>query len=60
VATCQCGVIVGAMDFARTERREAGNLLGKWLTAGCIVEPRFGEWRVTVEECQCEHKPSAN
>lgn len=55
VATCQCGVIVGAMDYARTDRREAGAMLGRWLHDGCTVEPRFaGTWSATVEACRCE------
>lgn len=55
VATCQCGVIVGAMDYERHTREEAGRLLGKWLHDGCTVEPRFaGTWRATVEMCRCE------
>jgi hypothetical protein len=55
VATCQCGVIVGAMDYQRTESREAGIILGQWLADGCTVEPRFaGAWHVTVEVCRCK------
>ena len=55
VATCQCGVIVGAMDYTRTDRKDAGQILGKWLHDGCTVEPRFaGTWEVTVEACRCE------
>lgn len=55
VATCQCGVIVGAMDYARTDRKDAGQILGKWLHDGCTVEPRFaGTWSATVEACRCE------
>lgn len=55
VARCQCGAIVGAMDYERIDRREAGNMLGQWLHDGCTVEPRFsGAWRVTVEPCRCE------
>lgn len=57
VATCQCGVIVGAMDYTRTDRKDAGQMLGKWLHDGCTVEPRFaGTWSATVEACRC--KPS--
>lgn len=55
VATCQCGVIVGAMDYTRTDRKDAGQMLGKWLHDGCTVEPRFaGTWSATVEACRCE------
>ena len=55
VATCQCGVIVGAMDYTRTDRKDAGQMLGKWLHDGCTVEPRFeGTWKATVGACRCE------
>lgn len=57
VARCQCGAIVGAMDYARTDRHEAGKLLGAWLHDGCTVEPQFaGTWSVTVEACRCERE----
>jgi hypothetical protein len=55
VAICQCGVFVGALDYDRTERKEAGKIIGKWLHDGCTVEPRFGgTWSVTVDHCRCE------
>lgn len=55
VATCQCGVVVGAMDSKRTDQREAGKLLGKWLADGCTVEPRFtGTWEAAIAPCCCE------
>ncbi|WP_201766958.1 hypothetical protein [Chrysiogenes arsenatis] len=55
VAKCQCGVIVGAMDYDRTDRKDAGQILGKWLHDGCTVEPQFaGTWSVTVKACRCE------
>lgn len=55
VATCQCGRVVGAMDYTRTDRAEAGKLLGGWLADGCTVAPQFnGSWRVTVEPCDCD------
>lgn len=54
VATCQCGVVVGAMDADRTPRADAGKLLGKWLADGCTVAPRFdGTWIVHVQPCKC-------
>ena len=54
IAKCQCGSIVGAMDYERTDRREAGKLLGKWLNDGCTIEPQFsGTWKVWVEKCHC-------
>lgn len=54
VATCQCGKVIGAMDFDRTERKDAGRILSRWLTDGCTIEPRFtGTWSVTVEQCSC-------
>ena len=55
VARCQCGVIIGAMDYERTERRDAGKLLGTWLHDGCTVEPRFNRaWSVKIEKCRCK------
>jgi hypothetical protein len=55
VATCQCGVVVGALDAELTDRAEASRLLGKWLGDGCTVAPRFtGSWSVSVEPCQCD------
>ena len=57
VAICQCGAIVGAMDRDRTERSEAGKLIGEWLHNGCTVEPRFtGAWSVKVEACWCANE----
>lgn len=54
VATCQCGVVVGALDYERTERKEAGKLMGAWLADGCCIEPRFtGSWTAQVEPCRC-------
>jgi len=58
VAICQCGVIVGAMDLTHTERREAGQILGRWLADGCTVDPRFtGDWEAHVELCRCHKQP---
>ena len=55
VATCQCGKVVGAMDYERTGRAEAGKMLGAWLADGCTVTPKFtGSWGVTVEPCDCD------
>lgn len=54
IARCQCGVFVGAMDYERTDRKEAGSLLGKWLADGCTVEPVFkSPFSCTVEPCKC-------
>lgn len=54
VATCQCGNTVGAMDFDRTDRSEAGKILSRWLMKGCTVEPRFGfEWSESITPCAC-------
>jgi hypothetical protein len=57
VARCQCGVITGAMDYERTDRKEAGQLLGRWLAEGCTVEPRFGNFSETVYSCHCDSPP---
>lgn len=54
VATCQCGRVVGAIDLQRTEKKEAGKILGVWIGAGCTLEPRFqASWSVTVQPCAC-------
>ena len=54
VATCQCGRDVGAMDSTRTDRKEASVLLGKWLSDGCTVTPRFkGTWEANIQPCKC-------
>lgn len=58
VAKCQCGVSVGAMDYERTDRKEASRLLGKWLMDGCTIEPRFtGKWSEHIEACKCKEQP---
>ena len=55
VAICQCGKIIGAMDLRRTDRVDAGKILGEWLYRGCTVEPRFGgQWQETLSSCECE------
>lgn len=55
VATCQCGLVVGAMDAVRTSRADAGKMLGKWLSSGCTVTPRFeGTLSIGVQPCQCD------
>ena len=57
VAICQCGEKVGAMDYTKTDRKEAGKILGEWLANGCTVEPRFiGTWRETITCCKCKNK----
>lgn len=54
VAICQCGVLTGAMDLTRTDQKDAGQVLGKWLSDGCSVTPRFaGQWVATVLPCKC-------
>ncbi|HED35069.1 MAG TPA: hypothetical protein ENJ08_12795 [Gammaproteobacteria bacterium] len=54
VAICQCGVVIGAMDYLRTDRKQAGRILGKWLNDGCTIRPEFDStFSVTVRQCQC-------
>lgn len=54
VAVCQCGETVGALDYSRTDRKEAGKLLGAWLADGCTVYPRFeSHWVEKVTHCKC-------
>ena len=55
VATCQCGVVVGALDYERTDRTEAGRIMGQWLHDGCTISPRFdGHWSAVVRPCICD------
>lgn len=55
VAICQCGEMVGAMDYQRTDRKEAGKLLGSWLAEGCVVQPRFPGWgSERITPCRCK------
>ena len=58
VAICQCGEKIGAMDYTRTDRQDAGRLLGQWLADGCTIEPRFDSgWIEHITSCRCaEHK----
>jgi hypothetical protein len=58
VAICRCGVTVGALDYDRTDRREAGKIMGKWLADGCTVAPRFGgSWSEKISICKCTDDP---
>lgn len=55
IAQCQCGNITGALDFDRTERKEAGKILGAWLFDGHTVIPKFEEsWEAPLKCCTCE------
>lgn len=54
VARCQCGFYVGALDYNRTDKVEAGQIVAKWLMDGCTVEPRFDStWSVHISPCKC-------
>lgn len=54
VATCRCGVTVGAIDRERSLSADTSRILGRWLADGCTIEPRFtGSWRATIEPCRC-------
>lgn len=58
IATCQCGVVTGAMDSRRTDNKDAGRILGGWLSKGCTVTPQFvGTWSAHIEPCQCAARP---
>jgi hypothetical protein len=58
IAICRCGVTVGALDYDRTDRREAGKIMGKWLADGCTVAPRFsGSWSEKISVCKCTDDP---
>lgn len=55
VAICQCGETIGALDYDRMKLKESGKIIGKWLTKGCWVEPKFGgAWSVNITGCKCE------
>lgn len=57
VARCQCGSYVGAIDIDRTERKEAGKIMGQWLANGCDVLSRFGgAWTEQIQSCKCESR----
>ena len=61
IAICQCGEIIGAMDYTRTDRIEAGKILGKWLHDGCKIEPRFsGSWSEKITVCLCNENENQN
>jgi hypothetical protein len=61
VAICQCGLVIGAMDTTRTDRNDAGHILGKWLSEGCTIEPRFtGTWVAEVKKCRCDEQRPLN
>lgn len=58
-ATCQCGVVVGALDAERAERKDMGRLLGELLFNGCTVTPFFGGTNCfEIKSCRCEQEPS--
>ena len=58
VAICQCGYTVGAIDLERTNKFDAGKIIGKWISDGCLIEPRFKSgWCATINGCVCE-KPN--
>jgi hypothetical protein len=55
VAICQCGEKIGSMDYNRTDRIEAGKILGGWLADGCTIEPRFeSSWTEIITQCKCQ------
>lgn len=55
VATCRCGVEVGAMDLKRTPPADASRLIGKWLISGCTITPQFtGDWSASIGRCECQ------
>ncbi len=57
IAQCQCSEIIGAIDLNRTERKDSGKILGKWIADGCTLIPKFeSTWQVTVTSCKCDRK----
>lgn len=54
IVECQCGEIVGALDYGRIDRREADFLLRKWLRDGCMLKSVFdASWSVEIGLCKC-------
>ena len=54
IAICECGAVVGALDFNRTDRKDAGNIISEWLMTGHTVKPMYGAyWSVPLEGCRC-------
>lgn len=55
IAECQCGMIVGALDYYRTDRKDTGRIIGQWLADGCKVIPMFNSsWQTTCNACRCD------
>jgi len=55
IAHCQCGEVIGALDYDRTDRKEAGRIMGEWLADGCAIYPKFdSNWSIVVSRCRCE------
>ncbi|WP_210499147.1 hypothetical protein [Vibrio crassostreae] len=55
IAKCQCDNIIGAMDYGRTDRKEAGKILGQWIADGCTIIPKFDyTWSADVNSCTCD------
>jgi hypothetical protein len=55
IAICPfCGEVVGALDYIRTDRKEAGKIIAEWLHSGNTVSPKFnGSWSVKISGCKC-------
>lgn len=61
VATCQCGMAIGAMDRQRTPAHEASQILGRWLAEGFTITPQFEpNWKVSLASCCCETHAQAH
>lgn len=57
IATCQCGVTIGALDANRTDNKDMGRIMGKWLQEGCTVRPQFaGTWSAHCKPCECNQR----
>ncbi len=57
IAVCQCGETIGALDYERTCKKEAGQIIGKWLAAGCKVLPKFERsWSEKISACKCKNE----
>jgi len=55
IAHCQCGEVIGTLDYERSERSDAEKILSKWLSDGCAIYPKFdSNWSIVVSRCRCE------
>lgn len=55
VAHCQCGEVVGVVDFSKTDSAAAALLFKQWLDDGCALYPVFSaRFSIVVGKCGCD------